>query len=53
MILLAGWGNYFGLLSASIAASIASKQVAACAAIAGRDSPPYVLLIIAGDAAGM
>jgi hypothetical protein len=50
MILLAGLVNYFGPLSASIAASIALKQAASCAEIAGRDLNPYVLLIIAGDA---
>ena len=53
MILLAGLVNCFGLLNASIVASIALKQAASCAEIAGRDLNLYVLLIIAGDAAEM
>ena len=52
MIRLAGLVNCFGLLNASTVANIASKPEAAFVEIAGRDSLPYVLLIIAGDAAG-
>jgi len=50
---LAGLVNYFGLLNALIAAGTVLKEQAPCAMIAGRDSLLYVLLIIAGDAAGM